>query len=196
MKITTFAAAAALTFSASAAFAEPTAAGVELSFTAMGFGSEDPRDNWALSGAYDVFEHNLGTGVSTVTITGAYGKVANEAATSVGATYSWNVAVAEGTDMTIAADAVYIMDGNFSNGELHVSPSAKLSTDVTATVSVFGEVGYAWNASDDLSKMGGYTAIGADIAVSDSVAFVPSLIKPLDSDNNDVMGSIEVRINF
>ena len=176
--------------------AAPYDRGIELRFTTTGTSTDDLGDNWELRGGFEALSYSVAGGVSTLTFYGEFGAVNANEFGAVGAEYDWTTALSQATDLTLEADVAYVMFNDFNDGDVLVTPNANLTFYATDNLAVFGEVGYTWDATNDWTRQGGYTELGVDIAASDSISIVSSVIKPFDSIDDDVRGSLEVKFNL
>lgn len=170
--------------------------GIELSFTTVGKATDDLEDNWKLRGAFDVAQYNFAGGVSTVSLYGEFGEVAADEFGTVGAEYEWTYDAFTRTELALTGDVAYVMFNDYDDGDVIVSPSATVAFELTKNVDAFGEVGYAWDATNDWNELGGYTELGLDIGITQSISVVPSVVQAFDTDDDDVYGSLEVVFNF
>lgn len=99
--------------------------------------------------------------------------VANRRATdefSVGAEYTMTY-TRDALSVYGVADAEYFIDTEV----LTLSPTLGASYVAAEAVTVWGEVGYTWDATNDWAKQGGLAELGVDFAVADNVTLAPSV---------------------
>lgn len=143
-----------------------------------------------------VLSYELGAGTSDVKVYGQLGEVAGDEFGVLGAEYVWTTAVADNATLELTGDAAYVMFDDFDNGDLVLTPSAELTVAVTQGVAVFGNVGYSWDATNEFARLGGFGEVGLDVGLTDTVSLRPSLVKPFDTGNDDLMGALEVEFRF
>lgn len=85
---------------------------------------------------------------------------------------------------------------DLSDGDFYVNPSVGADYAFNNTVSVFGEVGYSWNASDDWAKQGGYVEVGMPIDTSYNIVFTPSVFRGFDDGLDETNLNIDMTLNF
>jgi len=153
-------------------------------------------DDYLVGAQVTVLSYNLANGTSDVNLYGAVGELAGEGFGVVGAQYAWITAISRDVTLELMADATYVMADNVENGNLLLSPSMEMTVEVTNSLAVFGGAGYTWEATDSFAQLGGYVEVGLDVAVSDTVALRPSVIRPFDTANDNVVGSLELKLNF
>jgi hypothetical protein len=149
------------------------------------------------AGAY-VLPHTVGTMDAEVFVFGTYGEVESVGAVALGAEYLLSTSM-DASTLTLGVEGAYIaLADDFSNGDVFVTPSANLEVALTDTVAVFGEVDYAFNASDDFTGTGGTVELGMAFAVTDMVAVRPSVVRGWTEDglDTDTQAAIELSFNF
>lgn len=158
---------------------------------AKGFG-----DNYALGAGAYLVSYELAGGTSEVFIFGQFGEVNNDEFGVLGAEYIWTTATTGSTTLELTGQTTYVMFDNYDNGDVYVTPSANLSVDVVPGLTAFGEVGYTWNASEDLTRSGGYGEVGLNYTLSDTLTIRPSIVQPFDTANEDAFAAVELGLNF
>lgn len=95
----------------------------------------------------------------------------------------------------VAVDYV-TLDDDLDSGDWGLTPHIGAVYDVTNKASVFAEVGYSWNMTQDWDATGGYTEVGVDFSVSDNVALTPSVIRTFDTANDEYQANLTLGISF
>lgn len=174
--------------------------GVNITSGAMDFGIDGNEDGLT----------NFETGVTGFGYTaGAYeGEVRTALvydldADTIGIRGEYNAAYDLFTDLTVygTAAAEYVtLDSDLGNGDFFFDPSAGVSYTVSNTVSVFGEVGYTWDLTDDHVGSGfedhGYVEAGVPFAVSSTVTVTPSVVREFNTADDETNLNLDVTLNF
>jgi hypothetical protein len=95
----------------------------------------------------------------------------------------------------------------YANGEVEyftrsqtfeVTPTVGASYSVNNMISVFGEVGYTWNASNSWSREGGVAEVGINFAIADNVTLTPSIRHRFDMHGvaNNTQAHVGVAFSF
>lgn len=87
-------------------------------------------------------------------------------------------------------------DASLKGGDWMFEPTAGVSYDFNDRVSAYAEVSYAWDMSDSWSARGGSFAVGAPIAITDTVALTPSISRAFDTGDNSWNANIKASIQF
>lgn len=66
-----------------------------------------------------------------------------------------------------------------------LTPTVGTAYEVSKVTTVWGEVGYTWDVTNDWAREGGKLEVGADFAVADNVALSPSVVHRFDAGAND-----------
>lgn len=85
---------------------------------------------------------------------------------------------------------------DLSNGDFYVNPFVGTDYTLNNTVSMFGEVGYSWNASDDWAEQGGYVELGMPIYTGYNIVFTPSVVRGFDDGLDETNLNVDVTLNF
>jgi len=203
MKTTILAMIAALGITATAATADDfdnNTYGVNVTSGAMDFGIDANDDG------ITEFE----TGITGFGYTaGAYeGEVRaalsyNLDADTIGVRGEYNAAYDIATNLTAygtAAVEYVTLDSNLGNGDFFFDPSAGVSYAVSNSVSVFGEVGYTWDLTDDHVGAGfrdsGYVEVGVPFALNSTVTVTPSVVRGFDTADDETNLNLDVTLNF
>lgn len=95
----------------------------------------------------------------------------------------------------------------YANGEVEyftrsqtfeVTPTVGASYSVNDTITVFGEVGYTWNASNSWSREGGVAELGVNFAIADNVTLTPSIRHRFDAAGvaNNTQAHVGIAFSF
>lgn len=91
-------------------------------------------------------------------------------------------------------------DNDLGNGDFFLDPSVGVSYAFSNTLSVFGEVGYTWDLTDDHVGAGfedrGYVEAGVPFAVSSTVTVTPSVVREFNTANDETNLNLGVTLNF
>jgi hypothetical protein len=79
------------------------------------------------------------------------------------------------------AQVAYATTTDFQDGDWSMNPSVGLEFQVTNAVAVYGEVGYSWDVSTDMDRLGGYVEFGVPFAVTSAVTLTPSVARSFDT---------------
>jgi opacity protein-like surface antigen len=86
--------------------------------------------------------------------------------------------------------------GDLGAGDIFAAPTLGVSYAASDRVNIFGDVTYAWNASNNWSRNGGALEIGVDYALNDRVSITPSLIRTFDTGSDATNFKLEVGFSF
>jgi hypothetical protein len=149
------------------------------------------------AGAY-VLPHTVGTMDAEVFVSGQYGEVDSAGTVRLGAEYLLSTSM-DASTLTLGVEGAYVaLSDDFSNGDVFLTPSVNLEVALTDAVAVFGEVDYAFDASDDFNGKGGTVELGMAFAVTDMVAVRPSVVRGFDTNglDTDTQAAVELTFNF
>jgi len=92
------------------------------------------------------------------------------------------------------------LDNDLGNGDFFFDPSVGVSYVFSNTVSVFGEVGYTWDITNDNVASGfednGYVEFGVPLTVSSTVTVTPSVVREIDTVDEETNLNLDVTLNF
>lgn len=132
--------------------------------------------------------HNMN---STIDLYGSYYRNTDEF--SVGAVSSVTYDLGS-VALSAAGEVEY-----FTNSQSwHVTPTVGASYNINSFASVFGEVGYSWNASDRWSRLGGVAELGVNFALADNMTVSPSVRYRFDENGvaNNAQAHLGITFNF
>jgi opacity protein-like surface antigen len=118
---------------------------------------------------------------------------------TIGVRGEYNVDWSTATNTTVygtAAVEYATVNTDLKDGDFFFDPSVGASYAFSDGVSVFGEVGYTWNASDDWSRAGGYVEVGVPFTVVDNVTVTPSLVRGFDTGSDETNFNLSVGLKF
>lgn len=142
-------------------------------FTLEVEGNEDGGYTSATVGA-EVLSYSMGEHTSSeVDVYVTHDHVADDFALGAEytATYAPNALSVYGT-----AQVEYGFDAE----EFEVTPTLGAAYVASEGVTVWGEVGYTWNASNDWNRVGGEAEVGVDFAVASNIMLTPSVVYAFD----------------
>lgn len=187
---------AAMSTAAFAGNFDTTLLGVDATSGALDFSVDATEDGMtAFAVGATGFAHQVAGFDASVRGELAYGFDAD----AIGVRGEYNVVRATAQNMTVYGSAAvqYVtLNTDLSDGDFYFDPSVGVTYAFNDTVSMFGEVGYAWNMSNDFDRVGGYVEIGMPVNVTDSVTFVPSLVRGFDDGVEETNLSLRVAVSF
>jgi hypothetical protein len=135
----------------------------------------------------EVLNYSIGNATSnTVDVYFTHYNTADEYAIGAeyGVTYTVNAASLYGS-----AEVEY----NFDTEVVSFTPTVGVAYVVADAVTVWSDVGYTFDASNDFSRVGGVAEIGLDFAVASNIMLTPSVVYAFDQANG---ASDEAQINL
>jgi hypothetical protein len=139
--------------------------------------------------------HSLGSADAEVRAALNY----NLDADTIGLRGEYNLAMAV-ADQTVAYGTVGLeyttTNNNLSNGDFSFDPSVGVTYTLNDQISVFGEVGYTWNISNDWSRTGGYLEVGVPVTVASKVTLTPSLVRTFDDGLESTNAKLSLNLTF
>ncbi len=120
-------------------------------------------------------------------------------ADTIGLRGEYNVVRAIASNATVYGSAAveYVTaETDLADGDVFLDPSVGVTYAFTDAVSVFGEVGYTWNVSNDWDRLGGYVEVGLPVNVTDSVTVTPSLVRGIDDGVEETNAKLAVVFAF
>ena len=122
---------------------------------------------------------------------------------TIGIRGEYNAAYDLSTDLSVYGTAAVdytTLETDLGNGDFFFDPSAGVSYTVNNTVSVFGEVGYTWDLTDDHVGAGftdsGYVEAGVPLAINSTVTVTPSIVREFDTADDETNFNLDVTLNF
>lgn len=85
---------------------------------------------------------------------------------------------------------------DLSNGNVFVTPTFGTSYRLDHNFTVFSEVSYTWDASNNWNTRGGTLEVGVNYAVTDAWTITPSLVRTFDTVNDETQLHIATRFVF
>jgi len=126
-----------------------------------------------------VLDHQLGDVNAVVFASIGYNRMANTM--SLRAEYQMSYDVDSLTLYGAVALDYRALTASLSKGDVFVEPRVGAVYAFTERVSVFGEAGYEWNASQNWGRNGGYVELGTNLRVLDNMTFTPSIVRYVDT---------------
>lgn len=155
------------------------------------------------------FDEDGLTGFETSVTTFAYDIGSIQSAVNGGFAYDFNTdelsLIAQYGVMTYASNlTVYgtaeveyrTAQTDFSNGDVFVNPYAGVDYAFAEKASVFAEVGYSWNATDDWAEQGGYVEIGVPVYTDYNISITPSVVQTFDDGVETANFNLDVAYTF
>lgn len=194
MKLTVLAIATSLTLATSAAAGDfdNTTASVNAEWDRFEIELNGSTDNGydSLKLGAEVLSYNLGEKTaSTLDLYVAHYDLGDD--TGVGAEYTVTYAPSA-LSVYGSADVEY----RFNNDNFLVTPTVGAAYEVSKVTTVWSEVGYTWDASNDWARNGGKLEVGADFAVADNVELSPSVVHRFDTANDDTQLNLGLNLKF
>jgi len=162
----------------------------------LDFSIEANQDNFTdLEFGYTFYEHTYG-GVDA-DIRFALGTNARNAdnLTFLGQ-YNMSTVVGNNFELYGTAEIAYVSSADLDDESWMFRPETGVMFNVNDKVSVFGEVGYSWNMSDDFADEGGYVQIGMPFHATDSMTITPSIVQTFDVADESANFRLEASFNF
>lgn len=166
--------------------------GVDFVFTSgnLSFAAESTDGELdALETRVNVLPHSLGFADADVTAYAGYSVITDEA--YAGAKYNV-VKDIEALKLYGSLGAEY----DVGTTDWTVTPKVGADYVVAEKLSVFAEVSYDYNASQDWAKMGGEAALGVNYAITDAVAIRPSVVRTFDTGADETNLNVAVALAF
>ena len=144
-------------------------------------------------GAY-ILPHTVLGADADVFVSAGYGIVSEDL--TFGATYGLQKALNDKLTAYGSLEADYTVASGGTNGTWEVTPLAGASYAFNEKLSAFGEVSYAFDASNDWAQNGGLVEVGADYALADGIFVRPSLNRSFDTNADETNAALTVGISF
>jgi hypothetical protein len=142
-----------------------------------------------------IAQYTLGRFDTGVYTSIAYGRLDDTLALNL----EYNLSTALTNDLTAygtAAVSYVTATGDLGGGDVFVAPTVGLEYAVNGRVGVFGDVTYAWNASDSWTRTGGAVELGATFALTDIATITPSVVRTFDTGADATNLKLEVGFRF
>lgn len=139
--------------------------------------------------------YQLGRFDSSADLSVTYGR-ADE---TLGAELAYNLSTDLNESLSLygtAAVAYTAPTADLGDGNVTVAPTVGAAYSLTESLSVFSDVTYAWDATNDWTEQGGSLAIGADYAVSETVSIAPSVIRTFNTSADATNMKVEATLRF
>ena len=153
---------------------------VSATVNALTFGLTHTEDDGldSLYAEYATLDHSIGIGNSHVTFGAEYFVDTEQTALSV----AHNTFVSfDKLTVKVAPEVEYLSAADtLKDGDFYFTPTIGVSYNVNPTVSLFTDVQYSWNTSEDWAETGGEFRVGADFAVATNIAVTPYITHTFD----------------
>ena len=90
----------------------------------------------------------------------------------------------------------YDTNTKLESGLWTFDPTLGAAYGLTDRVSVFAEVGYAWELNQGKRDLGGVVEVGVPVAVTDSLYITPSVSRTFRTDANDTAANLNLTYQF
>lgn len=137
-----------------------------------------------------VFPHSIAGADANVLLSLDYATKSEDF--QVAAEYNLSKEVSPFATLYGSLEAAYVDSTN----DWHISPTLGAAYAVTDPLSVFAEVSYRYNATNDWAKEGGTVELGVDYALTDVFYVRPSFVQTFDAPSNDVNFALTVGASF
>lgn len=144
-------------------------------------------------GAY-ILPHSVLGADADVFVEANYGIVTEDL--TFGATYDLQKNVSDKTTVYGTVEAAYTVASGSTAGAWEVTPLVGASYAVNDKLAAFGEVSYAFDASNDWNRVGGVVEIGADYSVTDGVYVRPSITHTFDTATDETNAALTIGLAF
>lgn len=139
--------------------------------------------------------YQLGIFESSADATVTYGRVTDTLSAKLA--YNLSTDLNDATSLYGTAAVAYTAPtADLTDGDVTVAPTVGVSYAATESLSVFGDVTYTWNATNDWDAEGGSFAVGADYAVSETVSVTPSVIRSFNTGADATNLKLEATLRF
>jgi hypothetical protein len=100
--------------------------------------------------------------------------------------YTRSATLIDSVDVYGTAAIKYASTVDFSSGVWSIDPTVGVSHEIADMVSVYGEVGYTWDASNDFNGLGGVVEVGTPFTLTSGTTVTPSVTYSTESKNVDL----------
>lgn len=144
-------------------------------------------------GAY-ILPHTVLGADADVFVSTKYGVVTEDL--SFGATYGLQKKLSEQLTAYGSLEAEYTVASGSTDGAWEVTPLAGASYALNEKLAAFGEVSYAFDATNDWAQDGGLVEVGVDYTVADGIFVRPSLTRSFDTGADETNAALTVGLSF
>ena len=170
--------------------------GVEVTSGVLDF-SVDASENGMTDFAVGAtgFAHKLGTFDASVRGELSY----NFDADTIGVRGEYNLVTALEQNLTLYGSAAveYVTaETDLADGDFYFDPSAGVAYAFDDKLSVFAEVGYTWDMSNDFNGLGGYLEVGMPYNLTDNFTVTPSIVQGFDDGVEEMNLRLVASVSF
>lgn len=144
-------------------------------------------------GAY-ILPHTVLGADADVYVSTSYGIVSEDL--TFGATYGLQKKLNDKLTAYGSLEAAYTVASGGTDGAWEVTPLAGASYSFNEKLSAFGEVSYAFDATNDWAQDGGLLEVGADYALADGIFVRPSLTRSFDTGADETNAALTIGVSF
>lgn len=144
-------------------------------------------------GAY-ILPHSVLGADADVYVATTYGVVTEDL--TFGATYGLQKKLGDKLTAYGSLEAAYTVASGSTDGAWEVTPLAGASYSLNENLAAFGEVSYAFDASNDWAQDGGLVEVGVDYTVASGIFVRPSLIRSFDTGADETNAALTVGLSF
>ena len=144
-------------------------------------------------GAY-ILPHSVLGADADVYVATTYGVVTEDL--TFGATYGLQKKLGDKLTAYGSLEAAYTVASGSTDGAWEVTPLAGASYAMNDKLSAFGEVSYAFDASNDWAQDGGLVEVGVDYTVASGIFVRPSLTRSFDTGADETNAALTVGLSF
>lgn len=154
------------------------------------------EDAWMVTVGTDIANYKMGDFDANAFLYAGYGQVAGIDAVGLGLDYTVSQ-THDGNTLSFGVDSLYVAEtGDLGDGVLAMTPNVGLDVAVAEQFTVFGEVGYTFDATNDFDSLGGYAELGVDVSITDTVSVRPSVIRSFDTGADSTQAAVELVLSF
>lgn len=158
---------------------------VEVGKLTFGIEASEQSGFTGLEFDYEVLAYPLGAGTSTLDLGVTY--FDSSETITIDAIYAVRMPAAPTVDVYGSVELNYVASSELAvEGDVFGTPEVGVEWYASDTTSMFGEVGYVFNLSDDVSNVGAYAEVGMNWDVADNITFTPSVVHTFDGPGADV----------
>lgn len=144
-------------------------------------------------GAY-ILPHSVLGADADVYVATTYGVVTEDL--TFGATYGLQKKLGDKLTAYGSLEAAYTVASGSTDGAWEVTPLAGASYSLNENLAAFGEVSYAFDASNDWAQDGGLVEVGVDYTVASGIFVRPSLTRSFDTGADETNAALTVGLSF
>lgn len=144
-------------------------------------------------GAY-ILPHSVLGADADVYVATTYGVVTEDL--TFGATYGLQKKLGDKLTAYGSLEAAYTVASGSTDGAWEVTPLTGASYSLNENLAAFGEVSYAFDASNDWAQDGGLVEVGVDYTVASGIFVRPSLTRSFDTGADETNAALTVGLSF